>query len=54
MMFFINSGKQRTHISFIVGNKIGACVKVRAVLVSVHKQISVVFAYKNELFFLVH
>jgi len=39
MTFFLNSRKQRTHISLIVGNKVSARVKCRAILVSIHKKL---------------
>ena len=51
-MTFYKSWK--TENALIVGNEVSACVKVPAVLVSFYKQISVVFVYKNTLFFLVH
>ena len=37
-----------------VGNKVSVRVKCWAVLVSIHKQIIVIFAYKNAPIFLVH
>jgi len=54
MTFFRNGGNQRKHISLIVRNKFSDRLKDRAVLVSIQKEISVVFAYQNALLFLVH